>query len=74
MDVPVLADQQELIYISFVLIQDVVWKICQDRDGWREKVRKIHAVSMTMMMIYGKEDLSARRCGCDSRTQVEELF
>ena len=31
MDVPVLADQQELIYISCVRTQDVVWKTSQER-------------------------------------------
>ena len=31
MDVPVLADQQELIYISSVRTQDVVWKTCQEQ-------------------------------------------
>ena len=30
MDVPVLADQQELIYISFMQMLDVVWKTCQE--------------------------------------------
>ena len=38
MDNPVLDNQQELIYISFVWRQNVVWKTCQgDSDGWREK-------------------------------------
>ena len=41
MDVPVLADQQEPIYISSVQTQDVVWKTYQERwmigtDGKRE--------------------------------------
>ena len=31
MDVPVLVDQQELIYKSSVQTQDVVWKSCQER-------------------------------------------
>ena len=32
MNVPVLADQQEPTYNSFVQTQDVVWKFCQ--EGW----------------------------------------
>ena len=44
MDVPVLADQQELINISSVRTQDVVWKICRERwmigtDGERKRER-----------------------------------
>ena len=30
MDMSVLADQQELIYISSMQTQDVVWKTCQE--------------------------------------------
>ena len=44
-DEPVLADQQEIIYISSVWTQDVVWKDC--RDGWKERVSEICAVSTT---------------------------
>ena len=41
MDMPVLADKQELIYISSVQTQDVVWKTCWEpwmigMDGLRE--------------------------------------
>ena len=41
MDVPVLTDQQELIYISFVRTLDTTWKICREQwmigtDGERE--------------------------------------
>ena len=40
MDVPVLANQQELIYVSPVWKHDVVWKTLpeamNDRDGWSE--------------------------------------
>ena len=31
MDVPVLAEQQELIDISSVRNQDVIWKTCRER-------------------------------------------
>ena len=31
LDVSVLADQEELIYISFVQTQDAVWKTCRKR-------------------------------------------
>ena len=31
MDMPVLADQQELIYISSVQIEDVIWRSRQER-------------------------------------------
>ena len=45
MDEPVLDNQQELIYISSVRTQDVVWKICLERwtlgtDGERERERE----------------------------------
>ena len=45
MDVGVLADQQEHIYISFVQTPDVVWKTCRERwmigtDGEKERERK----------------------------------
>ena len=55
-DVPVLANQQELIYISSVWTQDIIWKTCQEKwmirtDGEKERVRKICAIS-TMMIIY----------------------
>ena len=45
MDVPMLADQQDLIYINSERIQDVIWKICQERwmDGERERVWEICA-------------------------------
>ena len=56
MDVPVLANQQKLIYIRFVWTLNTVWKICRERwmigmDGeterQRERVREICAVSAT---------------------------
>ena len=31
MDMPVLADQQELMYVSSVWTLDVVWKTCQEQ-------------------------------------------
>ena len=31
MDVPALANQQELIYISSVQTQDIIWKTCRER-------------------------------------------
>ncbi len=31
MDVPVLADQQEVIYISDVWTKNVIWKTCRER-------------------------------------------
>ena len=42
MNLPLLADKQELIYNSFVRTQDVVWKSCQvywmiRTDGERER-------------------------------------
>ena len=45
MDVPVLANQQELIYINFVQIQDLVWNNCQGQwmigtDEERERERE----------------------------------
>ena len=36
MNVPVLTDQQVLIYTSSMWRQDVVWRM-DDRDGWRER-------------------------------------
>ena len=58
MDVPMLADQQQLIYIDSERKGDVVWKIAMDnmnrwrkreggREGGREKVRETCAVSVT---------------------------
>ena len=32
MDAPVLAGQKEVIYISSERMQDVVWKICRERE------------------------------------------
>ena len=47
MDMPVLADQQELTYNRFVWKKDVVWKTCLS-DGWeRESVREIRDSSVT---------------------------
>ena len=45
MDMPALANHQELIYISSVWTQDVVWKTCQERwvigtDGEREREKE----------------------------------
>ena len=58
MDVPVLVDQQELIYISCAWTQDVVWKTCQEQwiietYGERERERERERQS-------GKSALSAR--------------
>ena len=39
MDVPMLADQQELIYISSVRTQHVVWRTCRS-DGWSGQMRE----------------------------------
>ena len=48
MDVPVLAEQEELIYISSVQTQDVIWKTCHgERERERERVRKTCADSVT---------------------------
>ena len=59
MDAPVLADQQELIYIRSVRTQDVVWRTCREwwmigererereRERVRERVKEIRAVSAT---------------------------
>ena len=52
MDVPVLADQQELTYYRSVRARDVVWKTCPERwitetDGKRESVGEIWASSVT---------------------------
>ena len=49
MDVLMLANQQELIYISSVQTQDVVWKTCLEQwmirtDG--ERVREMCAISV----------------------------
>ena len=46
MDVLVLADKQEPIYISFVRTQDLVWKTCQEQwmigtDGERESGKSV---------------------------------
>ena len=38
MDMPLLANQQELIYIISVQTQDVAWMICQ--EGWMERERE----------------------------------
>ena len=57
MDMPVLTDQQELIYISSVQTQDIVWKTCQEQwmkeiDGEKEP-RKSMFVAWT-----GDDDLT----------------
>ena len=57
MDMPDLANQQERTYISFVRTQDVVWQTYQERwmigmNGERERVKKIHASNLMMMMTY----------------------
>ena len=39
MDVPVIVDQQELISISSLWTQDVVWKKC--REGWMIGINKV---------------------------------
>ena len=48
MNVPVLADQQELIYNISLRTQDVGLKdmprAMDDRDGWRERIRETRAV------------------------------
>ena len=48
LDVPVLADQQEhkLCPDTWCNLEDLPGAV-NDRDGWREKIRKIHAVSPT---------------------------
>ena len=48
MNVPVLADQQEVIYISSVRTQDVIWKTCRERrmigtDGEKESWKFVSA-------------------------------
>ena len=57
MDVPVLADQQELIYMYSVLTQDVVWKICQVQwmigtDGVRDARKSVLSVKLDDDDIY----------------------
>ena len=49
--VPVLADQQELIYINSVLIQDVVWKTC-----WEQLMRERERVSKKSMLSMRLDD------------------
>ena len=61
MEIPVLADQQELIYISSVQIQNVVWKTCQEwwmigTDGERESES---GKSVMMMMISAMGNVSS---------------
>ena len=61
MDVPVLAKQQELIYVSSVQTQDAIWKICREWwligiDGEREREHQGNPcyqsdLMMMMMMI-----------------------
>ena len=62
-DMPELADQQELIYISSVQTQDIVWKTCQEQwmigmDEERERERESQGdpccPHMMMMMIVYK--------------------
>ena len=55
--VPVLADQQELIYISSVRTQDVVWKTCQERwiiemDGGRDSAKSVLSARLDDIYIY----------------------
>ena len=52
MDVPVLADQQELIYVSSVQTQDVIWKTYQER--WM--------IETNSKWELGKSTLSAWQC------------
>ena len=51
MDVPVLADQQELIYISSVWTQDIVWKtrrgVVDDMCEKKKRVKETRPDSMT---------------------------
>ena len=51
MDVPMLADQQELFDISSEQTQDVIWKtlpeVMDGRDGLRERIKEICAISAT---------------------------
>ena len=52
MNVPILADQQEFICISFVWTQDVIRRTCQEQwmvgtDGERKRAKEIFAVGVT---------------------------
>ena len=67
MDVPVLADQQEVIYISSVQTQDLIWKtywerwmIVTEEERERERERESQDNSrcqfdLMMMMMYFSE-------------------
>ena len=58
MDVPVLADQQELIYISSVQTQDVVWRTRWEGWGEREREREREfGKSMLSAQLDDNEDL-----------------
>ena len=49
MDVPVLSNQQELIYINSVWKQDVIWKTCWEQwNGWGERKKKSGKSALTM--------------------------
>ena len=55
-NVPVLVDQQELIYIRSVQTQNVVWKTCQEQwkietDGERERERERDPWCLRNLMI-----------------------
>ena len=57
MDVPVVADEQECIYISSVRTQDVVWKTCQEQwmietDGDRESGKAMLSVQHDDGLLY----------------------
>ena len=68
MDVPVLANQQELIYTTSVRTQDVVWKTYWEQ--WMigtngERVWEIHAVSTTCFILFSGvflRDEASRMC------------
>ena len=64
MDVPVLADQQESIYISFVQTQGVVWRTCRERwtigmDGEKELGKPVQSV-----WLYNDIYIYIRTLGC----------
>ena len=51
MDTPVVAEQQKLIFISYVKTVEAILEdlliVMTNRDGWWESVKEIYAVGMT---------------------------